>query len=258
MIVKRNKNKKRNALKKGIFILPNLFTSANVFSGCFSIFCSIDGRFELAAIAIFIAVFLDGLDGRIARAANAVSDFGKQYDSLSDLISFGVAPAILYYSWCSNNPYDVSQERILFLISFFYIVCTALRLARFNNLLQLKDDNHFIGLPSPASATLCAVVVWQCHLNFIDPLISYAIISSTLSLSAALMVSSVKYNNFKDLKISNRMPFIGTLFIPLLMILILLNPPMILTIISVIFLISGPLSYLLSFFTKTELSEEES
>jgi CDP-diacylglycerol--serine O-phosphatidyltransferase len=258
MIVKRNKNKKRNALKKGIFILPNLFTSANVFSGCFSIFCSIDGRFDLAAIAIFIAVFLDGLDGRIARAANAVSDFGKQYDSLSDLISFGVAPAILYYSWCSNNPYDVSQERILFLISFFYIVCTALRLARFNNLVQLKDDNHFIGLPSPASATLCAVVIWQCHLNFIDPLISYVIISSTLSLSAALMVSSVKYNNFKDLKTSNRMPFVGTLFVPLLMILILLNPPMILTIISVIFLISGPLSYLLSFFTKRELSEEES
>ena len=119
-------------------------------------------------------------------------------------------------------------------------------------------DNHFIGLPSPASATLCAVVVWQCHLNFIDPLISYAIISSTLSLSAALMVSSVKYNNFKDLKISNRMPFIGTLFIPLLMILILLNPPMILTIISVIFLISGPLSHLLSFFTKAELSDKES
>ena len=116
MIVKRNKNKKRNTLKKGIFFLPNLFTSANVFSGCFSIFCSIDGRFELAAIAIFIAVFLDGLDGRVARATNAVSDFGKQYDSLSDLISFGVAPAILYYSWCSNNPYDVSQERILFLI----------------------------------------------------------------------------------------------------------------------------------------------
>ncbi len=227
-MIKRNNNKKRNALKKGVFILPNLFTTANVLSGCFSIFCSIGGQFELAAVAIFVAVFLDGLDGRIARATNAVSDFGKQYD------------------------------RVLFLISFFYIVCTALRLARFNNLLQLKDNNHFIGLPSPASATLCAVVIWQCDINFIDPLIGYALISSTLSVSAALMVSSIKYNNFKNLRNSNRMPFIGTLFVPLVMILILLNPPMILTIISVTFLISGPLSHVLSFFSNQKLPEQES
>jgi len=257
-MIKRNNSKKRNTLKKGVFILPNLFTTANVLSGCFSIFCSIGGQFELAAVAIFVAVFLDGLDGRIARATNAVSDFGKQYDSLSDLISFGVAPAILYFSWCSNNPYEPTQERVLFLISFFYIVCTALRLARFNNLLQLKDNNYFIGLPSPASATLCAVVIWQCDINFIDPLIGYALISSTLSVSAALMVSSIKYNNFKDLRNSNRMPFIGTLFVPLVMILILLNPPMILTIISVTFLISGPLSHVLSFFSNQKLPEQES
>jgi len=145
MVIKRNKNKKIKPLKNGVFILPNIFTTANLFSGCFSIFCSIDGNYELAAIAIFIAVFLDGLDGKVARAANAVSDFGKDYDSLSDLISFGAAPAIFYYAWCSNIPGGDSQHKIIWLISFFYIACAALRLARFNNLLQLKDDNHFTG-----------------------------------------------------------------------------------------------------------------
>ncbi len=119
MVIKRNKNKKIKPLKNGVFILPNIFTTANLFSGCFSIFCSIDENYELAAIAIFIAVFLDGLDGKVARAANAVSDFGKDYDSLSDLISFGAAPAILYYVWCSNTPGGESQDNIIWLISFF-------------------------------------------------------------------------------------------------------------------------------------------
>jgi len=131
MVIKRNKNKKIKPLKDGVFILPNIFTTANLFSGFFSIICSIDGNYELAAIAIFIAVFLDGLDGKVARAANAVSDFGKDYDSLSDLISFGAAPAIFYYTWCSNTPGGDSQHNVIWLISFFYIACAALRLARF-------------------------------------------------------------------------------------------------------------------------------
>ncbi|HIK77165.1 MAG TPA: CDP-diacylglycerol--serine O-phosphatidyltransferase [Gammaproteobacteria bacterium] len=257
MVIKRNKNKKIKPLKNGVFILPNIFTTANLFSGCFSIFCSIDGNYELAAIAIFIAVFLDGLDGKVARAANAVSDFGKDYDSLSDLISFGAAPAIFYYAWCSNIPGGDSQHKIIWLISFFYIACAALRLARFNNLLQLKDDNHFTGFPSPAAATLCGVVIWQCQIHYIDPLISYALISFVFSISALMMVSSIHYNSFKNLRRVNKMPFSGALLGPLLLILILLNPPVVLTFLSVAYIVSGPINSLLLLIGKSDSNPQE-
>ncbi|MBT5217066.1 MAG: CDP-diacylglycerol--serine O-phosphatidyltransferase, partial [Gammaproteobacteria bacterium] len=176
MSIEEKKKKDKKTIKKGIFLLPNLFTTANLFAGCFSIFCSIDGNYQSSAIAIFVAVFLDGLDGKVARATNAVSDFGKDYDSLCDLISFGIAPAVFYYTWASNIPYELIIVRLTWLISFFYIATTALRLARFNNHLLLKDQNHFLGLPSPAAATLCSVIIWQCNLNYIDPIVSYIFI----------------------------------------------------------------------------------
>jgi CDP-diacylglycerol--serine O-phosphatidyltransferase len=200
---------------------------------------------------------LDGLDGKVARAANAVSDFGKDYDSLSDLISFGAAPAIFYYAWCSNIPGGDSQHKIIWLISFFYIACAALRLARFNNLLQLKDDNHFTGFPSPASATLCGVVIWQCQIHYIDPLISYALISFVFSISALMMVSSIHYNSFKNLRRVNKMPFSGALLGPLLLILILLNPPVVLTFLSVAYIVSGPINSLLLLIGKSDSNPQE-
>ena len=161
MVLRKEKTREKVSLKKGIFILPNLFTSANLFAGCFSIFCSIDGQYEMAIISVIVAVFLDGLDGKVARAANAVSDFGKDYDSLCDLISFGVAPSILFYSWAKNNFISYIDIKFIWLLSFFYIATTALRLARFNNHLILKSENYFLGLPSPASATLVTVMLWQ-------------------------------------------------------------------------------------------------
>ena len=137
------------------------------------------------------------------------------------------------------------------------MVCTALRLARFNNLLQLKDDNHFIGLPSPASATLCSVVIWQCQIHYIDPLISYALISSVFFISALMMVSSIHFNSFKNLTRVNKMPFSGTLLGPLLLILILLNPPLVLTFLSVSYIVSGPINSLLRLIDRSDPNPQE-
>ena len=173
---KRNQELKK--LKQGIYFLPNLFTTANLFAGCFSIINAIDGNYSIAAIAIFVAVFLDGMDGKIARVTNAVSDFGKDYDSLSDLVSFGVAPALLFYLWGNNHLLNsiLLWEKTAWLVSFFYIAATALRLARFNNQLHLKYNPYFSGLPSPAAATLVSVVVWQCELLLLTPIVSFAVL----------------------------------------------------------------------------------
>ena len=160
--MKNKRNRELKKLKQGIYFLPNLFTTANLFAGCFSIINAIDGNYSIAAISIFVAVFLDGMDGKIARITNAVSDFGKDYDSLSDLVSFGVAPALLFYLWGNNHLLNsiLLWEKTAWLVSFFYIAATALRLARFNNQLHLKYNPYFSGLPSPAAATLVSVVVW--------------------------------------------------------------------------------------------------
>ena len=254
MNIEQIKNKDRKKMKKGIFLLPNIFTTANLFAGCFSIFCAIDGNYQSSPVAIFVAVFLDGLDGKVARATNAVSDFGKDYDSLCDLVSFGIAPAIFYYSWTSNNPYDLVTVRMTWLVSFFYIATTALRLARFNNHLQLKEENHFLGLPSPAAATLCTVIIWQCDLNYIDPILSYIFISIAMLSSSCLMVSNIKYNSFKDTRSLNRIPFSKTLLVPLILILIFLNPPLVLTIMSVTYLFSGPITLIRGLIMKKKTS----
>jgi len=257
MVLRKEKNREKVNLKKGIFILPNLFTSANLFAGCFSIFSSIDGKFELAVISIIVAVFLDGLDGKVARAANAVSDFGKDYDSLCDLISFGVAPSILFYSWATNNFIDVINIRFLWLLSFFYIATTALRLARFNNYLVLKSENYFIGLPSPASATLVTVMLWQCVIHSFDDLIALIVIALFFIIASILMVSKIQYNSFKDLRTLNRMPFNGTLLIPLIFILIIIDAPNVLSVLSIVYLVSGLIAALIGMF-KDPLNNKES
>jgi len=239
MVLRKDKNREKVNLKKGIFILPNIFTSANLFAGCFSVFCSIDGQYEMAIISIIVAVFLDGLDGKVARATNAVSDFGKDYDSLCDLISFGVAPSILFYSWATNNFISEIDIKFIWLLSFFYIATTALRLARFNNHLVLKSENYFLGLPSPASATLVTVMIWQCVIHSFDDLNALIMITIFYLLASILMVSKIKYNSFKDLRTLNRMPFNGALLIPLIFILIIMDAPNVLSLLSIVYLVSG-------------------
>ena len=239
MVLRKEKTREKVSLKKGIFILPNLFTSANLFAGCFSIFCSIDGQYEMAIISVIVAVFLDGLDGKVARATNAVSDFGKDYHSLCDLISFGVAPSILFYSWATTHFIEAIDIKFIWLLSFFYIATTALRLARFNNHLVLKSENYFLGLPSPASATLVTVMLWQCVIHSFDNLNALIVISTFYLIASILMVSKIKYNSFKDLRMLNRMPFNGALLIPLIFILIIIDAPNVLGFLSIFYLVSG-------------------
>ncbi|SVB73743.1 uncharacterized protein METZ01_LOCUS226597 [marine metagenome] len=254
------KNKRKQELKKlkqGIYFLPNLFTTANLFAGCFSIINAINGNYNIAAIAIFIAVFLDGLDGKIARVTNAVSNFGKDYDSLSDLVSFGVAPALLFYLWGNHHLFSsaLSWEKMAWLASFFYIAATALRLARFNNQLNLRYNTYFTGLPSPAAATLVSVIVWQCELMLLTPTVSFAVLMFSIVASAAMMVSKVPYYSFKDAQSARRIPFSKTVLIPLIFILILLEPPLVLTVMATFYLFSGPVYLMFGLIQKTIKSQ---
>lgn len=254
------KDKRKQELKKlkqGIYFLPNLFTTANLFAGCFSMINAINGNYNIAAIAIFIAVFLDGLDGKVARVTNAVSDFGKDYDSLSDLVSFGVAPALLFYLWGNNHLFDsnLSWEKMAWLASFFYIAATALRLARFNNQLHLRYNTYFTGLPSPAAATLVSVIVWQCELLLLTPILSFAVLMFSIITSAAMMVSKVPYYSFKDAQSAGRIPFSKTVLIPLIFILILLEPPLVLTVMATSYLFSGPVYLMVGLILKTIKSQ---
>ncbi|MDO9320836.1 MAG: CDP-diacylglycerol--serine O-phosphatidyltransferase, partial [Pseudomonas sp.] len=145
----------RKVRHRGVYLLPNLFTTANLFAGFFSIISAVNGKFEIAAITVFVAMVLDSLDGRVARLTNTQSAFGAEYDSLSDMVAFGVAPAMLAYEWALSGLGNVGLA-----VSFIYVACAALRLARFNTQIGKVDSRYFIGLASPAAAGVVAGTVW--------------------------------------------------------------------------------------------------
>ena len=184
---------------RGIYLLPNLFTTAALFSGFFAIIAASQQRFEAACIAIFIAAILDGLDGRVARLTNTQSEFGVQYDSLSDLISFGMAPSLLMYHWAlaSMKLDGMTLGRIGWLAAFLYAACAALRLARFNTQVGVVDKRWFIGLNSPSAAGLMASFVWVCSdLGWSGDELRYAALAITV-IAGLLLVSRIRYNSFK-------------------------------------------------------------
>jgi CDP-diacylglycerol--serine O-phosphatidyltransferase len=260
MPIKTKRIKARKQLRQGIYLLPNLFTTANLFAGCFSLINTLNGNYQIAVIAIFVAVFLDGVDGKVARLTNAASNFGKDYDSLSDLVSFGVAPALLFYFWGLNNlsTFINVWEKTAWLMSFFYIVSMALRLARFNNQLQFGNNSYFTGLPSPAAATFVAVILWQCEILLLDPKLSFSVLMSSVIIAAALMVSKVPFYSFKSAQSMNRIPFANTIMIPLIFILILLEPPLVLTVMASTYVASGPINILVRFFNKLYIRSQKS
>ena len=177
---------------RGIYLLPNLLTTAAFFAGFYAIVAAMKGYFEIAAIAIFIAMLADGLDGRVARLMNAQSPFGAQYDSLSDMAAFGIAPALVVYSWSL-----VSLGKLGWIAAFLYAAATALRLARFN--IQVTDKQYFCGLPSPAAAGLIASSVWVgSSYNWVGADLAWVFALLTVVL-AALMVSGVSYYSFKNI-----------------------------------------------------------
>lgn len=223
---------------KGIYILPNLFTSAGLFAGFYAIMQARIGHFEAACLAIYAAMIMDILDGRLARLTNTMSEFGSEYDSLSDMVSFGVAPALVLYDFVLSD-----LGRVGSLIAFIYIACAALRLARFN-VQKISDNRYFIGVPSPGAAAMLASVVWVMADYSIDPstfTVSLALIVVVIAFS---MVSNIKYRSFKDVDFRDKMPFIGLILLVVVIAIIYLDPPLAFLSIGTIYIVSGTASYL--------------
>ena len=221
--------------RRGIFLLPNLLTTASLFAGFFSIFSSIEGNFIYAGIAVFVAQIFDGLDGRVARLAKAESQFGAQYDSLCDVISFGMAPAICIFLWGLNS---LGQTGWVF--SFLFIAAAALRLARFNTNIG-SEDTFFRGLPSPVAAGLIAYYVWYLSSEGKDVGVTLAVISACITgLAAILMVINVPYYSFKEIEMKRRVPFFSILMVVFIFALVSLDPPLVLLSCALLYILSGP------------------
>lgn len=230
---------------RGIYLLPNLFTTGGLFAGFFAIIAASQGRFGPACIAIFVAAILDGIDGRVARLTNTQSEFGVQYDSLADLISFGMAPALVMYHWAllEFRLDGVTLGRVGWLAAFLYAACAALRLARFNSQVAQVDKRWFIGLASPAAAGLVASFVWTCHSLGLDgQQMRFAALAVIVS-AALLMVSRVRYSSFKGSGSgprADRVPFVALLGAVGILIALWIDPPKTLLAASLLYALSGP------------------
>ena len=187
--------------RKGIYILPNLFTTAGLFAGFFAIVQATVGQFHYAAIAIFVAMVMDSLDGRVARITSTASDFGKEYDSLADVIAFGVAPALVIYEWGLN-----AVGRPGWLIAFIFVAAAALRLARFN-VQPTRDSRYFQGLPCPMAAAVVAAGIWVADTHAIQGNWAILVGMGAMLMLALAMVSTLPYRSFKDLDVRDRVPF---------------------------------------------------
>ncbi|MDP6968863.1 MAG: CDP-diacylglycerol--serine O-phosphatidyltransferase [Gammaproteobacteria bacterium] len=224
---------------KGVYLLPNSFTTASLFAGFYAIVAAMNGDFSYAAIATFASMILDGLDGRVARMTNTQSDFGAEFDSLADVVAFGVAPALVAFTWGLQT-----LGKFGWIAAFIYVACAALRLARFNVQLEVVDSRYFVGLPSPAAAGVVAGMIWVSQEYGFDG-VEYAIPAALLvALTGILMVSNFNYHSFKDLRVKGRVPFFALLVVVLVYVLIALEPPAVLWSIFLIFALSGPVSWL--------------
>ncbi len=227
----------------GIYLLPNLFTTLGMLGGFYAIISAFSGRYIEAAIAVFVAGLLDGIDGRVARLTNTQSDFGVQYDSLADLVSFGLAPALVMYSWSLSTlkSYGPVVGKIGWAVAFVYAACAAMRLARFNTQVGVIDKRYFQGLASPAAAGLMMSYVWTMNDHAVSGS-ALAFVSLGVTLCAALlMISKLRYFSFKSKPESERMPF---LMAPLLMgviVALIIDTPRVLFGIAIIYVLSGPL-----------------
>jgi CDP-diacylglycerol--serine O-phosphatidyltransferase len=224
--------------RKGIYILPNLFTLAALFGGFYAIVMAMSGRFDMAAIGIFCAMVLDSLDGRVARMTNTQSAFGEQMDSLSDMVSFGAAPALISYIWALNG-----LGRWGWFASFVYCACGALRLARFNVNTAVVDKRYFQGLPSPAAAALVAGFLWiAAEWNIKGSDAAWPMFVLVL-FSGLTMVTNVPFYSFKDVQMKKSVPFVVIVAIALGIAVININPPTVLFVLFVCYGLSGYVIY---------------
>ena len=232
----------RLPLRRGIYLMPNLITTGALFAGFYAIVAAIDGHFERAGVAVFVAMVFDGLDGRVARWTSTESAFGKEYDSLSDMVSFGLAPAIVAYQWGHARiaEYGWVWGRIGWLAAFFFAVAAALRLARFNTR-AASPDKRFEGLPSPSAAAIVAAFVWFSS-EWREPGLAGLIVAFAITtLAGALMVSRFSYFSLKQVNLGGRVPFAYILTVPLAFVLIAIKPPLILFMLFCLYASSGPL-----------------
>lgn len=224
---------------RGIYLLPNLFTLSALFAGFFAIVMAMEGHFERAAIAIYIAMILDALDGRVARLTNTQTLFGAELDSLSDMVSFGVAPALVIYTWALH-----SLGKVGWLIAFVYAVAGALRLARFNVAGGSADKRYFKGLPIPAGAAVIVGLVWNGYLFGLSGPVVSLFAGMITFITGILMVSNLRYRSFKDLDLKGKVPFFIILFIVLVFVLVAIDPPQVLFMIFLVYEIAAPLVWL--------------
>ncbi len=224
--------------RKGIYILPSLFTTAGLFFGFYAIIFASRGDFDKAAVGILIAMIMDGLDGRVARLTNTASDFGKEYDSLVDLVAFGLAPSLVIYFWSLQY-----LGKTGWLISFVFSAAMALRLARFNSAVDSSEKRYFYGLPAPAAAAFVTFWVWSMN-EFEIPGSKITIISALIVVFTALvMVSNIKYRSFKDLDMKSQVPFIVLIGFVFVFALISFDPPRVLFLMAAVFALSGPITW---------------
>ncbi|MFZ5512034.1 MAG: CDP-diacylglycerol--serine O-phosphatidyltransferase [Pseudomonadota bacterium] len=220
--------------RRGIYILPNLFTTAALFAGFYAIVQAMNLRFEHAAVAIFIAMVLDGLDGRVARLTRTQSAFGAEYDSLSDMVSFGAAPALVMYEWALKG-----MGKLGWIAAFIYCVGAALRLARFNTTLEVMDKRYFQGLPSPAAAALVAGLVWVLlDLGYTGEDVRWFACALTI-FAGVTMVSSFRFYSFKDINLRRSVPFFVVLGLVMVFVLVSSYPPGVLFGLFLVYSLSG-------------------
>ncbi|RUR20035.1 CDP-diacylglycerol--serine O-phosphatidyltransferase [Legionella sp. km535] len=219
----------------GIYLLPNILTTASLFAAFYSLVSSMKGQYEAAVIAMFVGMIADGLDGRIARLTNTQTEFGAQYDSLSDMVTFGVAPSLLLYNLTLSQ-----LGKFGWLVAFVYTAAVALRLARFNTQLETADKRYFQGLPCPPAAAVMASFAWICFQNEWQNLF-ISILTAVFALSASvLMVSNLRYYSFKEVDFKGKVPFLYVLVLVILFVAIALNPSIVLFGGFIIYALSGP------------------
>jgi CDP-diacylglycerol---serine O-phosphatidyltransferase len=236
----------RERLSRGLFVLPTLFTVGNLFCGYLSIWSSIRGTFDISAYLIIAAGILDALDGRIARMTHSTSAFGEQYDSMADLVSFGVAPAVLAYSWGLAD-----FHRLGWMVSFLFVVCGSMRLARFNIQAHVVDKRYFVGLPIPAGAGTIATVVLATPERLVSRVWMGGLLGLTIVLSY-LMISTIRYRSFKDLDLRRRRPAWILPAIALFFAIVAYRPEIALATLALVFVVSGPVGKLLSLTRRAE------
>ena len=232
---------RKESMRRGIYILPNLVTAASLFAGFYSMVATLNGNYSTAAIWIFISAVCDGLDGKVARMTGTTSKFGVEFDSLADLVAFGVTPAFLMYAW-ALRPFG----RLGWVAAFLFLVCAALRLARFNVQVDTVESKRFVGLPTPASACMVAsTVLLFYHLNWPSSFKKLAILG-LIYLLAFLMVSNFRYNSFKDPAFIKRQPF-GFLLLAVVLLIVIAAEPVIMTFsVLLLYILSGPIDYVVT------------